>query len=70
MRCVRASGCSVILSLLVKVTASGAAPDDGSVLLFPPTPMAGAAKPRLQNTTMKFRRVPRKSRKRSWPDHF
>ena len=54
MRFVRASSCAMILSLLVTITASGAAPDDGSVLPFPPNPMAGVAKPRLQDSTMKW----------------
>lgn len=33
---------------------SVAVPDDGSVLPFPPRPMAGVAKPRLQDSTMQW----------------
>ncbi len=47
---------------LVPLAATAAPPADGSVLPFPPTPMAGAAKPRLQDSTMKWpaatRRLP------------
>ncbi len=34
--------------------------DDGSVLPFPPTPMSGVAKPRLQDSTMKWPQEPRR----------
>ena len=47
-------GCAVILTLLLTLTVAGAAPDDGSVLPFAPSPMAGVAKPRLQDSTMKM----------------
>jgi arylsulfatase len=33
-------------------------PDDGSVLPFPPQPMAGVAKPRLQDSTMQWPKEP------------
>ena len=36
------------------------APDDGSVLPFPPVPMAGVAKPRLQDSTMKWPAAPQR----------
>lgn len=39
---------------LVAASHAASAPDDGSVLPFPPRPMAGVAKPRLQDSTMKW----------------
>ncbi len=39
---------------LIPLAATAAPPADGSVLPFPPAPMAGAAKPRLQDSTMKW----------------
>ena len=49
---------TLFISALVLVTFQGAAkaaPDDGSVLPFPPTPTASIAKPRLQESEMKWR---------------
>jgi hypothetical protein len=44
----------MLMSTLVLPRASATTPDDGSVLPFPPTPMASVAKPRLQDSTMKW----------------
>jgi len=38
----------------------GRQPEDGSVLPFPPTPMAGVAKPRLQDSTPKWPEQPQR----------
>lgn len=51
----------VLLSLAVALTSADAqAPDDGSVLPFPPTPMAGVAEQRLQDSTMKWPEQPQR----------
>ena len=47
----------LLAAALYRLAASAtfaAAPDDGSVLPFAPSPMAGVAKPRLQDSTMKM----------------
>ncbi len=54
-RLVAAAACA-----LVPLTAQAATPSDGSVLPFPPQPMAGVAKPRLQDSTMKWPAAPRR----------
>jgi hypothetical protein len=60
MRYVGISSCSVILTLLLTVPAPGAEPNDGSVLPFPPSPMAGVARPRLQDSIMKWPEIPQR----------
>ncbi len=57
IRCALATAACI---LMIPLTATAAAPADGSVLPFPPTPMAGAAKPRLQDSTMKWPATPRR----------
>ncbi len=47
-------------ALLLMAGPSAAAPDDGSVLPFPPTPMAGVAKPRLQDAIMRWPETPQR----------
>jgi arylsulfatase A-like enzyme len=49
-----------LMSALVLPRASAATPDDGAVLPFPPTPMAGVDKPRLQDSTMKWPEAPQR----------
>ncbi|MCA9258049.1 MAG: arylsulfatase [Planctomycetales bacterium] len=59
-----ALSCSAILvaSLLAGVAehSKGAPPSDGSVLPFPPQPMAGVVKPRLQDSTMEWPKQPQR----------
>jgi arylsulfatase len=51
----------ILTSLALTLTASAAIPDDGSVLPFPPTPMSeSVAKPRLQDSTMKWPAEPKR----------
>ncbi|MFY9944133.1 MAG: sulfatase-like hydrolase/transferase, partial [Desulfobacterales bacterium] len=50
---------AAIYALIAGVTFA-AAPEDGSVLPFPPTPMAGVAKPRLQDSTMQWPEMPQR----------
>lgn len=45
---------------LSNIPALAAAPEDGAVLPFSPLPMAGAAKPRLQDSTMKWPEEPQR----------
>jgi arylsulfatase len=52
--------CLLGLALWMPPAAVSAAPEDGSVLPFPPVPMAGAAEPRLQDSTMKWPEVSRR----------
>jgi arylsulfatase len=47
-------------TLGVAPTPAQSSPDDGSVLPFPPLPMAGAAKPRLQDSTMRWPEQPQR----------
>ncbi len=47
-------------ALVIMTSAASAASDDGSILPFPPTPMAGIAKPRLQDSTMKWPEQPQR----------
>lgn len=51
---------SLILTLLGSLVSFGATPDDGSVLPFPPSRMAWEAKPRLQDSTMKWPEEPKR----------
>jgi arylsulfatase len=53
-------GLAMGLILLLTAMPAAAAPDDGSVLPFPPAPMAGVAKPRLQDSTMKWPAQPQR----------
>ncbi|MDP3851467.1 MAG: arylsulfatase [Luteolibacter sp.] len=51
----------LLLSAILSVPVSAATPDDGSVLPFPPTPMSDSvAKPRLQDSTMKWPAQPQR----------
>ncbi len=50
----------LVLALLLARPAVAAAPDDGSVLPFPPAPLAGVTKPRLQDSTMTWPEPPRR----------
>ena len=54
-----------LFTILVAFSAIAIAanPDDGSVLPFPPAPMAGVAKPRLQDSTMKWPPLPQRLQK-------
>ena len=49
----------LLLAALI-LPASAATPDDGSVLPFPPEPMAGVTKQRLQDSTMKWPDAPKR----------
>jgi arylsulfatase len=51
--------CIAVLCSLT-TAAFSAAPNDGSVLPFPPAPMAGKAAPRLQDSTMKWPQAPQR----------
>ena len=57
-RYVGLSGCLVVLTLLLAATPAAAAPDDGSILPFPPTPSASVAGRTLQESTMEWRVEP------------
>lgn len=48
------------LSLTLAEAAFAATSDDGSVLPFPPEPMAGKTEPRLQDSTMKWPETPQR----------
>lgn len=52
----------LILTALCGFSAAAfaAAPDDGSVLPFPPRPMESVTKPRLQDSTMKWPTEPQR----------
>ncbi|MCA9169159.1 MAG: sulfatase-like hydrolase/transferase, partial [Planctomycetales bacterium] len=52
--------CVSIFASVASITVGAEIPNDGSVLPFPPTPMAGIAKPRLQDSTMKWPSVPKR----------
>ena len=52
--------CLMAIALLVMSNRVDAAPDDGSILPFPPVPMSGAAKPRLQDSIMKWPEEPQR----------
>ena len=49
-----------LVCLLGSPAMAGDVPDDGSVLPFPPVPMAGKAAPRLQDSIMKWPEQPRR----------
>lgn len=51
---------SLVLGSLIFAYPGYAQVDDGSVLPFPPTPMAGKVAPRLQDSTMKWPEQPRR----------
>ena len=50
----------ILMSALLPTQASAAAPDDGSVLPFPPTPTASVAGATLQDSTMTWRKEPQR----------
>lgn len=51
---------TTLIAATVLAPAAAANPDDASVLPFPPQPMAGVAKPRLQDSTLKWPEAPQR----------